>query len=179
MKVAVLLIENFESFSPQGPVATFKKLKDDFQVEFYSSAGDPVKDDHGNSFETRSLEGIKGGTDILFISGGAGIRKEVDNDMLVEQLRLISELSKYVLAVGTGSALLAKTGLLATRGATTDIEAYEWVSEISSQIRWNRRAMWIVDDKYYTSSGEIAAGDMLKAFLIDVHCQKFLKKIDF
>jgi transcriptional regulator GlxA family with amidase domain len=177
-EVAVLLFEDFEAVDKNSAIEIFAMLKDHYHIEFYSLAGGPVKDEHGVPFDTLPLENIAEKTDILLIPGGRGTRKQVDNPLLIEKIRSVSELSRYVLTIGTGSALLAKSGLLDTMTAATDSQALsDWIQDISAKIKWNRRAVWIVDDKYYTSSGVQSSKDMTLAFLTDMHGGKFAKRV--
>jgi putative intracellular protease/amidase len=177
MEVAVLLFEDFEGFEDSG-IEIFAILKDDYHMEFYSLSGLPVKDQHGVLFDPLPLEKIRKDTDVLLIPGGPGARKHLDNPLLIEKIKSISQSSKYILTIGTGSAFLAKAELLDNMVATTDSQGFfDWIQDISVKIKWNRRALWTVDEKYYTSSTKSGSIDMVKAFLIDVHGAEFLKKL--
>lgn len=178
MEVSILLFPNFQPFAQPGPVDIFTRLKD-YHVNFYSLKGGSVQDEQGASTDTLPLKNIETGTDILLIPGGSGVREQAADRDLIDLLKNVSESGKYILTVGTGSALLAKTGLLNTRGAATDFREFDWIREISEKIRWNRRALWTVDDKYYTSSGTAGAGDMIRAFLTDRHGEKFTAKLSW
>lgn len=175
MQVSVLLFEDFETLDVFGPVEIFGILKENYQVSFYSLNGGLVKNAHGVSVETRRLDTINHGTDIFLIPGGYGTRKEVDNIPLMNATRQISERSKYVLTVCTGSALLAKTGLLNGRRATSNKRAFNWVITQGEQVRWIKKARWIVDEKYYTSAGVSAGMDMVLGFLNDMHGVEFAR----
>ena len=110
MNVAILLFEEFETLDVFGPVEIFGRLKDHYKVSFYSMHGGLVKNSHGVSILSENLEEIKNGVDIFLIPGGYGTRIEVNNPELIDKIRTICQLSKFVLTVCTGSALLAKTG---------------------------------------------------------------------
>jgi len=179
MKVGILLFDDFETLDVFGPVEILGRLKDHYQVSFYSQSGGLVKNAHGVAIDTTPLENIIEGTDIFLIPGGFGTRKEVNNNMLVGAIKQISELSKYVFTVCTGSALLAKTGLLDNKIATSNKRAFDWVITNGKNVRWIRRARWTVDDKYYTSSGVSAGMDMTLGFLKDRHGEAFAKDVAF
>src|SRR5688572_32439320 len=127
MKVAVLLFDDFETLDVFGPVEILGRLKDYYQISFYSLPGGVIKNSHGVSIITENLEDIKNRVDIFLIPGGHGTRKEVDNILLIDKIREVSQLSKFVLTVCTGSALLSKTGLLDGKKATTNKRAFNWV----------------------------------------------------
>ena len=62
--------------------------------------------------------------------------------------------------VCTGSALLARTGLLDGRPATSNKLAWDWVVQQGPAVRWQRRARWVDDGNVLTSSGVSAGIDM-------------------
>jgi transcriptional regulator GlxA family with amidase domain len=152
-----------------GPVEIFGRLKNEYTICFYSLSGGNISNSHGVTLFTRELGEIRNGTDIFLIPGGYGTRKEVDNEPLIESIREIAEASRYVLTVCTGTALLARTGLLDFKNATTNKIAFDWVMTQGEKVNWRRKARWVVDGKYYTSSGVSAGMDMTLDFLKDRH----------
>ena len=179
MNVGVLLFNDFETLDVFGPVEVFGVLKNHYQIFFYSEFGGIVKNYHGVAIESLPLSNIINGTDIFLIPGGFGTRKEVDNQKLIDGIKQISEASKYVLTVCTGSALLAKTGLLDNKNATSNKKSFDWVKSHGQNVKWIRKARWAVDGKYYTSSGVSAGIDMAFGFLKDMHGQEFARKTAF
>ena len=179
MRVGILLFEDFETLDVFGPVEILGRLKEHYQVDFYSELGETVNNSHGVSIDTKKLENISDGVDIFLIPGGFGTRKEVNNKNLIDIIKQIAGLSKYVLTVCTGSALLAKTGLLDNRFATSNKRAFDWVITNGEKVKWIRKARWTIDDKFYTSSGVCAGMDMTLGFLSDTHGLEFARKVAF
>ncbi len=177
MNVAVLLFDNFETLDVFGPVEIFGRLTEKYQVSFYSLPGGLIGNAHGVSMLNKPLANIEQGVDIFLIPGGYGTRVEVNNVSLIHKIREISERSKYVLTVCTGTALLAKTGLLDGRKATSNKRAFDWVTTQGPNVNWVKRARWVVDDKYYTSSGVSAGMDMTLGFLQDMHGVDFARDV--
>ena len=177
MIVAVLLFEDFETLDVFGPVEIFGRLKDHFKVEFYSLTGGIVKNSHGVAVDSGDINGIKNGTDIFLIPGGHGTRREVDNHVFIETIKQISQGSNFVLTVCTGSALLAKTGLLDGRQATSNKRALTWAMAQGPNVNWIKKARWTTDDKYYTSSGVSAGMDMTLGFLADLKGLEFARDV--
>jgi len=177
MKVAALVFDNFETLDVFGPVEIFGRLTEEYQVSFYSLSGGLIENTHGVSILTKPLAGIENAVDIFLIPGGYGTRVEVNSVLLIDTIRKISELSKYVLTVCTGTALLAKTGLLDGRKATSNKRAFDWVTTQGPNVNWVRKARWVVDDKYYTSSGVSAGMDMTLGFLQDIHGIDFARDV--
>ncbi len=176
MNIGVLLFDDFETLDVFGPVEIFGRLKNLYSVSFYSLTGGQIKNSHGVSIWTEKLENINNGSDIFLIPGGFGTRKEIKNTLLINAIRQISIASKYVLTVCTGSALLAETGLLDNKKATSNKRAFDWVISNRKNVNWIKKARWTVDGKYYTSSGVSAGMDMTFGFLSDLYGKEFARK---
>lgn len=73
------------------------------------------------------------------------------------------------MTVCTGTSLLARTGLLDGKNATTNKIAFDWVMTNGKDVLWNKKARWVADGKYYTSSGVTAGMDMTLGFLAERH----------
>lgn len=179
MNVGVLLFYDFETLDAFGPVEVLGRLKELFSVSFYSLSGGLVENTHGVFIMTEKLETIINGIDIFIIPGGFGTRTEINNVQLINDIRTVSSLSKYVLTVCTGSSLLAKTGLLDNRRATSNKKAFDWVTSISNKVNWIKQARWTVDGKYYTSAGVSAGIDMTFGFLSDLHGIELARQLAF
>ena len=177
--LSVILFHNFETLDVFGPVEIFGRLKDLYHVEFYSFEGGIISNEHNVNIQTKALFEIEFGTDILLIPGGYGTRDEVNHHDLIDLIKTISHSSSYVLTVCTGSALLAKTGLLDSRKATSNKRALDWVMTQGTKVNWQQKARWIQDDKYYTSSGVSAGMDMSLGFLQDRHGIEFARKVAY
>lgn len=83
------------------------------------------------------------------------------------------------MTVCTGSGLLAKTGLLDHKKATSNKKAFEWASAQSEWVKWNKKARWTKDDKYYTSAGVSAGMDLSLAILEEIHGKEFAELTAF
>jgi putative intracellular protease/amidase len=179
MKCAVLLFDDFETLDVFGPVEILGRLKDYYQVSFYSLPGGVIRNNHGVSIITKNLQELGEGADIFLIPGGYGTRIEVNNIILIDRIREICQLSKFVFTVCTGTALLAKTGLIDGRKATSNKRAFDWVVTQGPYVNWIKKARWTIDDKFYTSSGVSAGMDMTLGFLQDQHGIEFARMVAF
>ncbi|MCE3228579.1 MAG: inhA [Bacteroidetes bacterium] len=175
--IAVLLFNDFETLDVFGPVEIFGRLTELYSIKFYSLNGGLIFNKHNVSISTQKLDSISNDIEIFIIPGGIGTRKEVDNTPLIEKIKTISNLSTYVFTVCTGSALLAKTGLLNNRRATTNKRAFAWAITNGEHVHWDKTARWVVDEKFYTSSGVSAGMDMALGFLSDRHGIDFARKV--
>ena len=179
MKINVILFPGFETLDVFGPVEIFGKV-DNCRIGYYSQNGGIITNNDGIKIETTNIEDIKQeNCSVLFVPGGMGTRKEINNDKLLIQLKELAENSPYVLSVCTGSALLAKTGILDGKKATSNKRSFDWVRSCSEKVDWIRKARWVTDGKFYTSSGVSAGIDMTLGFIADVYGKDVAKQIAF
>lgn len=162
----IVLFEDYTPMDVFGPVEVISKLPDMVKINFYSENGGTVRGGGNTKIETLPFFALRK-SDVFIIPGGWGTRKEVNNDALIRKIEESANDSEYVLTVCTGAALLAKTGLLDGRKATSNKLAFDWVKEQGDQVKWVRAARWVRDGKYYTSSGITAGIDMALGFVED------------
>ena len=88
---------------------------------------------------------------MMLVSGGRGVRTARTDPAHLDWLAQAGERAGTVISVGTGSALLAATGMLDGKRATTNRVAFDWVRGLYPVPDWQPRAQWVVDGKIYTS----------------------------
>lgn len=116
----------------------------------------------GNRLKISSSFEIKKG--ILLIPRRYGTRVAVNDELFVEKVIAICEKSKYVLTLCTGSALIAKTGLLDSSRETFNKRAFDWVVTQRQQVNWIKKPRWTTDENFYTFAGVSAGMDMSLVF---------------
>jgi len=164
--VNVLLFEDFTTLDAFGPSEVLGRLKDDFRIDFVSMNGGLVNGSAGTVVATKAIVEV-GNYDIFLLPGGFGTRKMADDAAFIDQVKIFAETSQHVLSVCTGSALLAKAGVLKNKRATSNKIAWDWVVQQDPEVIWIRKARWTIDGKYYTSSGITAGIDMALGFIAD------------
>jgi putative intracellular protease/amidase len=169
MKINCVLFNDFTALDAFGPAEVFGCLEKIYQVEYFSLSGGKVTSSRTNIEVTTKPLALIQEHDILLIPGGFGTRTEVDNRALINTIRDLAEKARYVLTVCTGSALLAKTGLIKQKKATSNKLSFDWVREQDTDVEWIRNARWVVDGKFYSSSGVSAGIDMALGFICDAH----------
>ena len=168
LEISTLLFNQFETLDVFGPIELFGRLKENFKIVFYSENAGLIISSHDVPILTKHINEMPDNNFILFIPGGYGTRKEVDNDKLINFIKAKSEKANYILSVCTGTTLLAKSGILSGKKATTNKRVFNWVIQFGKDINWIKKARWIKDGNIYTSSGVSAGMDMALGFISDI-----------
>lgn len=164
----ILLFDDFETLDAFGPAEVIGQLPKHYKLKYFSIDGGIVTSSHNLRIDTLSLRNSSTNS-ILLIPGGIGTRRLVQDANFLQEIRKAAMESAYVLTVCTGSAILAKAGLLKNRMATTNKIAFDWVESLDKDVNWKRKARWTNDEKFYTSSGVSAGIDMTLGFISDIH----------
>jgi putative intracellular protease/amidase len=106
--------------------------------------------------------------DLLLLPGGIGTFPELQNEKLMEFLRARSKRARVTTSVCTGSALLAKAGVLDGRRATSNKQYFGLAVAQSDKVTWIETARWVDDGAVVTSSGVSAGMDMALAVIARV-----------
>ncbi|WP_028110728.1 DJ-1/PfpI family protein [Ferrimonas futtsuensis] len=156
-RVIALVFDDFETLDLHGPVEMLGHMEG-CTIELV-----------GARSITRSYQGPKVVSDLamdnvhpcdlFLIPGGVGTRKLVKDKTLLTWIAQQCQVSAKVFTVCTGSALLASTPLLDGVSATTNKQAYAWVTHLNPRVNWQPRARWVNQGKYITSSGVSAGTD--------------------
>ncbi|GFF49071.1 isonitrile hydratase [Aspergillus udagawae] len=107
--------------------------------------------------------------DTLFIPGGFGMMPLVWDPILLQRIGQLVDRAPNVFTVCTGSILLAATGRLDKRKATTNKRLYDEMTPKYAGVQWQKRARWVQDGKFLTSSGVTAGIDAGFAFLASTY----------
>ena len=137
-------------------------------MHYYSLHGGKISSAQGAEISTLPLaqaspEGV------MVLPGGRGTRSLINEPEFLKALRKLGHTATYVLSICTGSAVLAKAGLLDGKKATSNKAAFNWVMSISDKVNWQKKARWVTDGKFYTSSGVSAGIDMTLGFIADLY----------
>lgn len=166
--VNILLFDKFETIDAFGPAQIMGRLPEHYKVNCFSIEGGNVTSWHGIQVMTRPISEMDT-NGILLVPGTSEVQLYIENHSFLEQLKKLAEAAPYVLTVCSGSFLLALTSLLDGHSATTNKMAFNIVSNACPNVNWVHKARWVVDGKYYTSSGVSAGMDMAMGFIHDIN----------
>jgi putative intracellular protease/amidase len=104
--------------------------------------------------------------DVLMIPGGFGVRSLLDPRCpealasLLEWVRTMNEKVGITCSVCTGAAVLAAAGVLDSKPAATNHQAFGWVTTFGPRVLWDNVARWVDAGHCVTSAGVSAGTDM-------------------
>ena len=166
--IGIVLYHGFEVLDVFGPTEMWANVPD-FQVVLIAEHAGLVRSAQGvevsadYSFETAPA------LDIVMVPGGVGTYAELKNPKLLSYLREQDRHTEITASVCTGSALLAKAGLLSGHRATSNKKFFSLATQQDAKVDWVKHARWVEDGKFITSSGVSAGTDMALALVARIH----------
>ena len=176
-RVGALIFPGFELLDLFGPLEMFGLLQDDFDLQLVAETLDPIASNQQVRANPDTTTNNADQFDVLFVPGGMGTRREVNNSALLDWIRTTSSSAEYVLSVCTGSLLLAGAGVLDGRRATTNKAAYTKIADQYPKVDWVKQARWVEDGKFVTSSGVSAGMDMALGAIALMHDHETAEKV--
>lgn len=163
--VGAVLFEGFELLDFYGPLEMFGLLEGEARITVVAEKAGQVRSSAGPCGVAEATMAASGGFDVLLIPGGIGTRREMANPQFLAELKRLAEASRIVATVCTGSFLLARTGLLDGRKATSNKRVFQQVKTYAPKVEWIAKARWVEDGNCFTSSGVSAGMDMALAVI--------------
>lgn len=114
--------------------------------------------------------------DVLIVPGGLGTRSP-DLGTTRTFIKDTFPTLQYILTVCTGSALVAPTGVLDGRNATSNKASWVWATSQGPNVNWIPKARWTQDGNIWTSSGVAAGIDATYAFVEAIYGLAAVDKI--
>jgi transcriptional regulator GlxA family with amidase domain len=154
-----------ELFAGRGETADPRRP---YGIVLVSRTGGPVRTTSGLVVETRPLSAVaRRPIDTIIAVGGRGVHTAARDRKLVRWLAGAATRARRVCSVCTGAFLLAETGLLAGRRATTHWEFCARLQESHPDIRVEPDPIYIRDGRIWTSAGVTAGIDLALALVED------------
>ncbi|TCO62978.1 DJ-1/PfpI family protein [Actinocrispum wychmicini] len=157
MKIAILIFDRFTALDAVGPYEVLSWLPN-ADLVFVGERKGPVRahtDRLAISADATFDEVPE--ADILVIPGGPGQQALMEDSPTHEWIRAVDSTSTWTTTVCTGSLILAATGLLKDRKATTHWHRLDQLATYGA-IPTSERVVF--DDKYVTAAGVSAGIDM-------------------
>ena len=137
-----------------------------YEVALASPGGRPIHTGTGLTLQAQqSLERATGPLDTLIVSGGIGYVDAMRDRRLVAHVRRLARESRRVASVCTGAGVLAATGMLDGRRATTHWDHAAFLSDRFPAVEFDSGPIFISDGPVCTSAGVTAALDLTLSFI--------------
>lgn len=175
--LGAILYEDFELLDLYGPLEMFGCVGPELAIVTVAERTGPVRSTPGPKtlaeFDFERCPPL----DLILIPGGIGTLAQLDNPALHDFLRDRARSAELSMSVCTGSAILARAGLLDGRRATSNKQFFELATSQSDAVDWIAEARWVEDGPYATSSGVSAGTDMALAVIARLYGEKRAEKI--
>jgi transcriptional regulator GlxA family with amidase domain len=163
--IGAVLFPRFELLDIFGPLEMFGVLKDHFEIVTLGETQEPVASDQGPRSVIDRTFAAAGQIDVLLVPGGIGTRQQAKNPAMLNFLRETYPRLEYLASICTGSGLLAASGLLDGRRATSNKLAFAWPRSVGPGVEWVPEARWVEDGNVFTAAGVAAGIDMALALI--------------
>ncbi len=163
--LGAILYEDFEPLDLYGPIEMFGLLAPELKI--VTVAEEPGAVGSFAGVKTIAEFGFDEcpSLNLILLPGGIGSSQQVENSALLGFLRDRTRSAEITMSVCTGSAILAKAGLLDGRHATSNKQLFKHATDQSDKVHWVAEARWVEDGPYVTSSGVSAGTDMALAVI--------------
>ena len=163
--LGAVLYKDLELLDLYGPLEMFGLLAPEVRIVTVAETSGPIASLPG--VKTLAEHGFAGcpPLDLVLVPGGIGSARQVNNGALLDFLRARAPSAEITMSVCTGSAILARAGLLDGRRATSNKQLFKHATVQSDRVHWVPEARWVEDGPYVTSSGISAGTDMALAVI--------------
>ena len=149
-RVAILMFDGVQIIDFAGPYEVFGQAK--FDVYTVSADGKAVTTNMNLSVNVDHDFASAPSADILLIPGGF-VPRAARDEATLEFARRQSASADHVLSVCTGSFILAATGLLDGKSATTFHQAFDMMARQFPSLEIVRDRRWVDTGRFVTSAG--------------------------
>ena len=175
--LGAILYPDFELLDLYGPLEMFGCLGPELRIETVAQEAGPVRSAQGPETVARYGFADCPALDLLLLPGGIGTLAQLQNDALHDFLRARSRSAEVTMSVCSGSAILARVGLLDGRRATSNKIFFQLARSQSDKVDWQEQARWVEDGPFATSSGVSAGTDMALAVIARLYGRERAQQI--
>ena len=163
--LGAILYPDFELLDLYGPLEMFGTLGPEVRIVTVAAEAGPVSSAQGPKSLAEHGFSDCPPLDALLLPGGIGTLSALADEALLAFLRERSAVADVTMSVCSGSAILAKAGLLDGKRATSNKMFFSLATAQSDAVDWVEAARWVDDDGMVTSSGVSAGMDMALAVI--------------
>ncbi len=175
--LGAIVYPGFELLDLYGPLEMFGALGPELRILTLAERPGPVASFQGP--RTLAEHGFADcpPLDLVLLPGGFGTLEQLGNAALLGFLRERTSRAEVTMSVCSGSALLAKAGLLDGRRATSNKMFFDLARSQGAKVEWVTEARWVEDGPWVTSSGVSAGTDMALAVIARLYGRERAERI--
>lgn len=158
--LGVVFYDKFEVLDAYGPIEMFGNVGRRLKIVTVARQAGPVPSSQGVATQAEFGFDDCPELDWILVPGGWGTLAAVNDAATLDWLQARAAKAELVMSVCSGSAILAKAGLLDGRKATSNKLLFDQLANYGPQVEWVRKARWVDDGDRVTSSGVSAGTDM-------------------
>ncbi|QNP75253.1 DJ-1/PfpI family protein [Streptomyces roseirectus] len=149
-----------------------------YQVRVVTPGGGAIACQSGLTLRAQgALERFRGPLDTVVVSGGEGHEAAAANGGLIAHVRRLARVSRRVASVCTGASVLAATGLLDGRRATTHWLFADLLAASYPAVDVDPAPVYIRDGRVTTAAGVTSALDLALAFIEEDHGGELARQV--
>jgi len=167
----------FELLDFYGPLEMFGQVGPELHIVTVAQQTGPVRSFQGPQTVAEFTFEECPSLDLILLPGRFGTVEQVGNDHMLSFLRDRSALAEITMSVCSGSAILARAGLLDGRRATSNKRYFNLATSQSDKVNWVSQARWVEDGQFATSSGVSAGTDMALGIIARLFGEKRARQI--
>jgi len=165
LTLGAIFYPGFELLDAFGPLEMFGSVGPELRLVTVAEQAGPVASAQGPQALAEFGFDDCPTLDLLLLPGGIGTLDQLSSEPLIAFLGERSARAWATMSVCSGSALLAKAGLLDGRRATSNKQYFSLATRQSDRVEWVKAARWVEDGPWITSSGVSAGMDMALAVI--------------
>ena len=179
--IGFLIYESFQILDATGPLAAFEmpaRVVDPppYRLHVLAAEAGPVRSSSGASLLAQSMREAPP-LDTLIIAGGTGALTAMEDALLRDFVLAQEPQLRRVCCVCSGMGILAATGLLDGRCATTHWQVGGYFARTFPKVKIEPDRIYVQDGKFWTSAGITAGIDLALALIADDLGEKVAKGV--
>jgi cyclohexyl-isocyanide hydratase len=171
--IGMVLFAQLTQLDLTGPYEVFCQIPDS-RVHLVAALHEPVVSEHGLVFVPDTAFGDAPAFDVLFVPGGPGVNRMLEDDTFLAYLRKQAEQARFVTSVCTGALLLGAAGLLRGYRATTHWLSLDLLRSVGAEPVAERV---VVDRNRITGAGVTSGIDLALTLVGLLHGDKVAQEI--
>lgn len=165
LTLGAIFYEGFELLDMYGPLEMFGSVGPELSIVTVAEQAGPVASFQGpKSLAEYGFDDCPR-LDLVLLPGGFGTIAQLQNEALLEFLRMRGDEAQVTMSVCSGSAILAKAGVLDGLRATSNKQFFALATGQGEKVDWVTEARWVDAGNFVTSSGVSAGMDMALAVI--------------